>query len=214
MPKLPSRVISRIPARKLCRQQQPVSFSSLLCARRRMADNFVLWLHRGHLKKAVRIVKGERATRALERSQQMGKALPREVTRIMLKAHTHLDMLERGLVPTGDEETHDYLCRVVGISQIRVCDIGVANKDSGGIASANELLLTLNAAAQGLMRARERHAKADKWGLDGPALEPLRGALDIYETVLNASSAQQMEEAQGVRLRYLQMEQAKSKKPS
>ena len=145
--------------------------------------------------------------------QPMGEAMPGEVQRIMLKAHSHLDMLERGLVPAGDEETHDYLCHVVGISQIRVCDIGMANKSNGGIDAANELLLTLNAAAQGLMRARERHAKAGRWGLDGPAIEPMRGALDIYETVLNASSAQQMEEAQGVRLRCLQMEQAKSKKP-
>jgi hypothetical protein len=135
--------------------------------------------------------------------QPMGEAKPHEVRRIMLKAHSHLDMLERGLVPPGDEETHDYLCHVVGIAQIRVCDIGMANKASGGIASANELLLTLNAAAQGLMRARERHAKTGKWGLDGPALEPLRGALDIYATVLSASSAQQMEEAQGVRLASL-----------
>lgn len=143
--------------------------------------------------------------------QPMGEAKPHEVRRIMLKAHSHLDLLERGLVPAGDEETHDYLCHVVGIAQIRVCDIGMANKAGGGIASANELLLTLNAAAQGLMRARERHAKTGRWGLDGPEIEPLRGALDIYETVLNASSAQQMEEAQGVRLRYLQMEWAKRK---
>lgn len=143
--------------------------------------------------------------------QPMGEAKPHEVRRIMLRAHSHLDMLERGLVPAGDEETHDYLCHVVGIAQIRVCDIGMANKATGGIASANELLLTLNAAAQGLLRARERHVKTGRWGLDGPALEPLRGALDIYELVLSASSAQQMEEAQGVRLRYLQMEQARRK---
>lgn len=208
MPKLPSPVISRIPARKLCRHQSPLSFGSLLCARRRMADDFVLWLHRGHLKKAVRIVKGERATRALERSQSMGEALPREVEQIMLKAHAHLDMLSRGAVPADDEETHDYLCHVVGIAQIRVADIGLANRRSGGIDTANGLLLTLNAAAQGLLRARQRHAKTGKWGLDGPAIEPLREALDIYETVLSASSAQQMEHAQGARLRALQMQQA------
>ena len=150
---------------------------------------------------------------AIASRQPMGEAKPGEVQRILLKAHSHLDMLERGLVPAGDEETHDYLCHVVGIAQIRVCDIGMANKASGGIASANELLLTLNAAAQGLMRALERHAKTARWGLDGPAIEPLRGALEIYETVLSASSAQQMEQAQGVRLRCLHMEQAKSKKP-
>lgn len=136
--------------------------------------------------------------------QPMGEAKPHEVRRIMLRAHSHLDMLERGLVPAGDEETHDYLCHVVGIAQIRVCDIGMANKAGGGIDAANELLLTLNAAAQGLLRARQRHTKTGRWGMDGPAIEPLRGALDIYETVLNASSAQQMEQAQGVRLASLQ----------
>lgn len=136
--------------------------------------------------------------------QPMGEAKPGDVQRILLKAHSHLDMLERGLVPTGDEETHDYLCHVVGVSQIRVCDIGMANKAGGGIDAANELLTTLNAAAQGLMRARQRHAKTGRWGLDGPAIEPLRGALDIYETVLSASSAQQMEQAQGVRPASLQ----------
>jgi len=193
--------------RNICRDQQPPSLAHI----RQKFQPFILRRGLAQLG-AQRRLRSPAA--AIASRQPMGEAKPHEVRRIMLKAHTHLDMLERGLVPTGDEETHDYLCRVVGISQIRVCDIGVANKDSGGIASANELLLTLNAAAQGLMRARERHAKADKWGLDGPALEPLRGALDIYETVLNASSAQQMEEAQGVRLRYLQMEQAKSKKPS
>lgn len=140
----------------------------------------------------------------IESRRPMGEALPHEVQRILLKAHSHLDMLERGLVPAGDEETHDYLCHVIGIAQIRVCDIGMANKASGGIASANELLLTLNAAAQGLMRARERHAKTGRWGLDGPAIEPLRASLEIYEQVLSASSAQQMEQAQGVRLASLQ----------
>lgn len=144
--------------------------------------------------------------------QPMGEARPQEVQRILLKAHSHLDMLERGLVPAGDEETHDYLCHVVGIAQIRVCDIGMANRRTGGIESANELLATLNAAAQGLMRARQRHAKTARWGLDGLAIEPLRASLEIYEQVLSASSAQQMEQAQGVRLRYLQMEQAKGKK--
>lgn len=139
----------------------------------------------------------------IESRQPMSEAKPHEVRRIMLKAHSHLDMLERGLVPPGDEETHDYLCHVVGIAQIRVCDIGMANKASGGIDAANGLLLTLNAAAQGLMRARERHAKTGRWGLDGPAIEPLRASLEIYEQVLSASSAQQMEQAQGVRLASL-----------
>lgn len=192
--------------RNICRSQQLPSLAHI----RQKFQTFML--RRGLVQLgAQRRLRSPAAV--IESRQPMGEAKPHEVRRIMLKAHSHLDMLERGLVPAGDEETHDYLCHVVGISQIRVCDIGLQNKATGGIDAANHLLLTLNAAAQGLLRARERHAKNGKWGLDGPAIEPLRGALDIYEAVLNASSAQQMEQAQGVRLRYLQMEQAKSKKP-
>jgi hypothetical protein len=182
--------------RQICRTQQPPSLAHIkqkfqpFMLRRGMAQ---LGAQR-RLRSPVSVI----ASR-----QPMGEAKPHEVRRIMLKAHSHLDMLERGLVPAGDEETHDYLCHVVGIAQIRVCDIGMSNKAGGGIDAANELLLTLNAAAQGLLRARERHAKNGKWGLDGPAIEPLRATLEIYEQVLNASSAQQMEQAQGVRLASL-----------
>lgn len=203
MPKLLSLVTRRIAARRLCRHRGRISFSSTPSARRRMSDGFVLWLNRGHLGRAVRIVKAERAMKALDRSLPMSETRPRDVERIMLKARLHLDMLVRGTVPTGDEETHDYLCHVVGIEQIRVVDIGVANRASGGIQSANELLDTLNAAAQGLLRARERHDRTGRWGLDGPAIEPLRESMDIYETVLGASSVMQMEQAQTVRLASL-----------
>lgn len=201
MPNLSTLVTSRIPARKLCRHQQPVSLAHV----RQKFQPFML--RRGLVQLgAQRRLRGTVA--ALVARQPMGEALPREVERIMLKARTHLDMLVRGLVPASDEETHDYLCHIVGVSQIRVMDIGLANRRTGGIESANELLTTLNAAAQGLLRARQRHAKTGRWGLDGPALEPLRDAIDIYETVLSASSAQQMEHAQGARLRALQMQQA------
>lgn len=60
-----------------------------------------------------------------------------------------------------------------------------------------------DAAAQGLLRARERHDRTGRWGLDGPAIEPLRESMDIYETVLGASSVMQMEQAQTVRLASL-----------
>ena len=160
------------------------------------------------LKKMKNQEKAGRAVKALGNSRPMGESDPKSVRDLMLKTRTHLDMLVRGLVPTGDDETHEYLCLVIGIAQIRVVDIGIANKASGGIATANELLLTLNAAAQGLLRAHQRHAESGCWGLDGPAIEALRGAIEIYEEVLRASSAQQMEHAQGARLRALQRQQA------
>lgn len=135
--------------------------------------------------------------------QPMGEAMPHECRRIMLKAHSHIDMLARDRVPDDDEETHDYLAHCIGVAQIRVCDIGIADRHNGGIQSANELLDTLNAAAQGLLRARRRHTDIGRWGIDGPGLIAIRGAIEIYETVLYASSAQQMEHAQTTRLEQL-----------
>lgn len=161
------------------------------------------------LKKMKYQAKAGRAVKALGNSRPMSESDPERVRDLMLKTRMHLDMLVRGLVPAGDEETHEYLCLVIGIAQIRVVDIGLANRASGGIDTANELLVQLNAAAQGLMRARQRHGKTGRWGLDGPAIEALRGGLDIFEEVLRASSAMQMEHAQGARLRMLQIQQAK-----
>jgi hypothetical protein len=208
MPKLPSRVTSRIPARKLCRQQQRPRLPGIrnhpTAAYFRIAAMHGLPL----LKKMKYQAKAGRAVKALGNSRPMGESDPERVRDLTLKTRAHLDMLVKGLVPSGDEETHEYLCLVVGIAQIRICDIGLANKATGGIEVANELLLTLNAAAQGLLRAHQRHAESGCWGLDGPAIEALRGAIEIYEEVLRASSAQQMEHAQGARLRALQRQQA------
>lgn len=205
MPKLlPQVTIGRIPARKLCRSQQRPSLAGIERRLSMAAMKAIYLANRELLKKVHRIAASVRATKAIGASRPMGESDPARVSSIMLKARTHLGMLVRGAVPAGDKETHDYLCHVVGISQIRVMDIGIANKSQGGITAANELMLTLNAADQGLLRARQRHSKTGAWGLDGPAIEALRGSLDIYEEVLRASSAMQMEHAQGTRLRTLQ----------
>lgn len=161
------------------------------------------------LKKMNGQAKAGRAVKALCNSKPMGESDPGRVRDLVLKTRLHLDMLVRGLVPDSDRETHDYLSHVIGISQVRVADIGLANRASGGISTANELMLQLNAAVQGLMRARQRHDKTGRWGLDGPAIEALRVGLEIYEEVLCASSARQMEHAQDARLRSLQRQQAK-----
>lgn len=154
--------------------------------------------HAGLLRRADRIIRGIRADGVINRSRPMGEAEPDLVRNLMLKAHTHLEMLRMGSVPANDAATHDYLAHIVAISQIRVIQIGAA--DSNGVGQANELLAVLNAAARGLMRARQRHEKAGKWGLDGPALEPMRESLGIYEDILRASSPLQMEHAQSRRI--------------
>lgn len=202
MPKLPPKVTIKVRSRKLCRQQRRPRLAHI-------KQRFMPFMLKRGLVQLGAQKRLQAPVTAIVSRRPMGEALPREVDRIMLKAHSHLDMLVRGLVPAGDEETHDYLCHCIGVSQIRVMDVGMANKATGGVAIANELLLTLNAAAQGLLRARERHAKTKRWGLDGPALEALRGGLEIYEEVMRASSARQMEHAQGARLRELQRQQTK-----
>lgn len=186
---------SRIPARKLCRTQQRPSLAGI-------CQPYPAFLIRRGVAQLAKTKRANAIGKAIGARQTFGEALPHEVERIMLKAHSHLDMLARGLVPDADEETHDYLCHVVGIAQVRVCDIGAAN-GKAGIDRANELLTTLNAAARAMLRARERHQATGKWRLDGPGIEPLRDSLAIYEEVLRASSPMQMEQAQTVRLAKL-----------
>ena len=192
---LPAIATSRIPARRLCRAQRRPSLAGI-------RQPFPAFLIRRGVAQLAKIKRTDAVGKAIGARQTFGEALPHEVEKIMLKAHSHLDMLVRGLVPDADEETHDYLCHVVGIAQIRVCDIGAAN-GKAGIDRANELLTTLNAAARAMLRARERHQATGKWRLDGPAIDPLRDSLAIYEEVLRASSPMQMELAQTVRMAKL-----------
>ena len=176
--------VSRIPARKLCCAQRRPSLAGI----RQPLPAFRI---RRGLAQLAKTKRTDAIGKAIGARQTFGEALPHEVERIMLRAHVHLDMLARGLVPDADEETHDYLCHIVGVAQVRVCDIGTANGKTG-IDRANELLTTLNAAARAMLRARKRHQATGKWRLDGPAIDPLR-----------ASSPMQMEQAQTVRLAKL-----------
>lgn len=117
------------------------------------------------------------------------------VRHIMLKAHSHLDLMMRGQVPGRDTESHDYLTHCVGVAQIRAVDIGGDG--------ANDVIQDLNEAAMALRRARDRWERIGKWGLDGPGLQALPVAVHHYEAILRASSPQQMEHAQTVRLDQL-----------
>ena len=181
---------------------------SLAGIRRRVTDA-ALWvrcryqLGRKVLLQAHKQDKASRATVSIKRSRPMAESEPGLVRELMLKANMHLDMLVRGALPKSDIETHDYLAHIIAISQIRVIQIGVANK-ANGMTEANDLMGCLNEAGKGLLRARQRHTKTGKWGLDGPAIEALRDAIGIYEEIMRASSSLQMEQAQDIRIQELQ----------
>lgn len=208
MPKIPLHVISRMLARKPLRQQKRPSLPGTRSHPVALYCRYAAMRALPLLKKMKDQAEAGRAVGALGSSRPMGESDPVRVRDIMLSIRTHLDMLVRGLVPAGDDRTHDHLAHCVGVCQIRVMDIGLANRATGGINAANELLLTLNAAAQGLLRSRQIHANTGHWGIDGEAYEALLNALEIYEELLRASSAQQMDHAQSARLRALQMQQA------
>lgn len=119
---------------------------------------------------------------------------------VIINARLTLKMLTEGAVHPDDTDQHDMLAHVIGLAQIRTLDIG---GDGAGA-----VLDTLNTAAQALLRMRERWERLRTWRLDGPGIVAMREAVDIYEAILRASSPQQMEKAQMVRLDQVKRLQA------
>lgn len=100
-------------------------------------------------------------------------------------------LINRAVAPT-ETEPHDLLAHCIGVTQIRVLEMGGEG--------ANDAMARLNNAAVGLKRTRDRWELTSQWGLDGPAITDLRDALNIYEVILRGSSPQLMENAQNLRL--------------
>lgn len=119
--------------------------------------------------------------------------------RIMLDIRLQLERITSGVVPQDDVEPHDLLAHVVGITKIRVFDIGAAGTEHDK-AKARTTIAALNQAAQALQRMRERWQRLGVWGLDGSGLQLVRDAIDTCEVVLHASTPRQMELAQTQRL--------------
>ena len=105
-------------------------------------------------------------------------------------------------IKTGKAEPHDsrefdLLAHAMGITRLRACDI--AGQDE----FENPLLPIWRAGNEALRRCSERYNKLGRWGFDGPALDELDAAIELYETILQSSSPAQMEEATVRRLEIL-----------
>lgn len=111
-------------------------------------------------------------------------------------AQMALQKLINRAVESSDIEPHDLLAHCIGITQIRVLDMG--GEDANGV------MQRLNQAARALLRTRQRWDATNEWGLDGPAINDLRDAIDIYEVILRSSSPNLMEHAQNIRLDQVQ----------
>ena len=105
--------------------------------------------------------------------------------RAMLYTRTAFESLRSG--STAPENTNDYdaMAHCVGISLIRAIEI------AGG--EDNPMLDILRPARDSVERMRQRWQRMNVWGFDGPGLQQMVDAIDIYETILEASTPAQME---------------------
>jgi hypothetical protein len=101
------------------------------------------------------------------------------------------DMLHHRVKPE-DRETFNLLSHAVDVAHIRFMQIQ-PNEDNPAHAPLLEAKAALHSVA-------ERRRRTGRWGLAGPEREVLAAAIDLYETVLLASSPEQMHKAALFRL--------------
>lgn len=91
----------------------------------------------------------------------------------------------------------DTLVCAVGEAKIRYLDI--AGPDC-------EPIKLLDKADDALKRAYERWKRSGEWGLDGPAIQALKDAIDLFEEVFLASSPNQMLVAENTYRQWVKMQ--------
>lgn len=94
-----------------------------------------------------------------------------------------------GLIKTGkapDYRAFDIIAHALGISMLRAIEI--AGEDD----YTNTMLPILKSATNAMERVRARYDRIKMWGFDGPAIDEVLAGIEIYETILQASSPAQM----------------------
>lgn len=108
-------------------------------------------------------------------------------------------MAAQGLIegnrPPSPEHDFDMLAHALGVTAIRLKQIDPSND--------NPALPALTAGTAAVERAIERYKKSQAWGVDGLGRADLPDAIEIYASVLRASSPAQMSAATEIRLRVL-----------
>ena len=107
------------------------------------------------------------------------------------------DSLKVGMTPAANEEHFDLLTYALGVSCIRAGVI--AGKDP-----ADNIMLPPLIAANAAMRSvLARRRKWGKWEIIAAEVEAVDYAIEIYETIVLASSPAQMSEAVDARMRAI-----------
>jgi hypothetical protein len=86
------------------------------------------------------------------------------------------------------DPAHDFdvLAHAIGVAWIRA--VQIAGEDE----FTNTMLPILRAANEALSRSRERFLRIGRMGFDGPAIEQVMAGVELYETIVQASSPAQM----------------------
>lgn len=104
-------------------------------------------------------------------------------------ARLAFEQIKGGAVHPANVQPIDLLSHCMGVACIRAAQI------AGDDADNNPLLAQLVPANQALQRCIDRRRTLGVWGFDGLALTQVADGLEGFETILLASSPQQMESA-------------------
>ena len=105
------------------------------------------------------------------------------------------ESLKAGTSPVGSRRDYDLVSHALGVSCIRAGQIAGTDPDD------NLMLPPLTAGNAARNSVLARHRKWGKWELIAAEVETLDWAIEIYETIVRASSPEQMNAA--VELREL-----------
>lgn len=116
---------------------------------------------------------------------------------VLAMARLSFERIKVGTTRPDNTEDHDMLAHILGVGMLRAIQI------AGDDRTTNPMLPILDAATDAMRRLRERYESQHRWGWDGPALAEMADALDVYQTIIEASSPQQMADATDLRIEIL-----------
>lgn len=118
-------------------------------------------------------------------------------TKALVIVRTAFEALRTGATPPRNEEHFDLMAHALGVSCIRAGQIGGPEPES------NPMLPPLIAGNNALRQVLNRRRRWGKWQVLPAEVDTLSEAVDLYETILLASSPQQMAHAVDLRMKAL-----------
>jgi hypothetical protein len=110
---------------------------------------------------------------------------------LLIEANDALAQMLAHTVSPDNAKPYDCLACIIDVTHLRALQIAGAN-------GHNPMHADLYAARVALMGIRQRWERIGRWGMSAVERAAMVTAVDHYETVLNASSAQQMHDAEQI----------------